>query len=404
MDSLVTSPEFQMSLLLFVALAGYLVASRINQSAVIGLILVGLVVGPSVLGLITYTDFVRSIAHLGAVILLFVIGFEFNMKDIIQPRNFAIALVGVIIPWIGGWWLSVLFGFDSASAIFVGTACTATSIAITANVLKELGKLQTEAAKVIIGAAVIDDVLALLVLAISTDVVGGSFSYLGIAIVTVKAVAFIVIAAAFGILVVSKYLAKLDTTPFVQKYPEFIFIFAMMLAFLYALCAEAVGLSAIVGAFIAGVSFKDVELHQSHSLKEGAEYLQIIFASIFFVSLGIIADLHAVTPEILLFLLVLTIVAILTKVIGCGIPAKLGGLCTKDSLIVGFGMAPRGEVAMIVALIGLEAGIIGQGIYVTLVLMSLLTTIITPIVYRNWFYRGEYSGYDKNGTCIDEGK
>jgi Kef-type K+ transport system membrane component KefB len=404
MESLFTSPEFQMSLLLFVALGGYLIASRINQSAVIGLILVGLLVGPSVLGWITYTDFVRSLAHLGAVILLFVIGFEFNMKDIVKPRNFAIALAGVIVPWIGGWWLAVLFGFDSASAIFVGTACTATSIAITANVLKELGKLQSEAAKAIIGAAVIDDVLALLVLAISKDVVGGSFSYLGIAVVTVKAVAFIVIAAAFGILVVSKYLAKLDRTPFVRKYPEFIFIFAMMLAFLYAMIAEAVGLSAIVGAFIAGVSFKDVKLHQSHSLKEGAEYLQIIFASIFFVSLGIIADLHAVTADILLFLLALTVVAILTKVIGCGIPAKLGGLCTKDSLIVGFGMAPRGEVAMIVALIGLEAGIIGQGVYVTLVLMSLLTTIITPIVYRNWFYKGEYCTYKPNGTCIDEGK
>jgi Kef-type K+ transport system membrane component KefB len=389
MESLFTLPEFQMSLLLFVALAGYLVASQINQSAVIGLILVGLVVGPSVLGLITYTDFVRSLAHLGAVILLFVIGFEFDIRDIIHPRNFAIALIGVLLPWIGGWYLAVLFGFDSASAIFVGTACTATSIAITANVLKEMDKLQTDAAKAIIGAAVIDDVLALLALAISSDVVGGSFSYLGIAAVTLKAVAFIVLAAAFGIFVVSRYLAKLDTTPFVQKYPEFIFIFAMMLAFLYAMCAEAVGLSAIVGAFIAGVSFRDVELYQSRSLKEGAEYLQIIFASIFFVSLGVIADLHEVTMEILLFLLALTLIAIITKVIGCGIPARLWGLCTKDSLIVGFGMAPRGEVAMIVALIGLEEGIIGQGIYVAIVMMSLLTTVITPIVYRNWFYRGE---------------
>ncbi|NMB79448.1 MAG: cation:proton antiporter [Methanomicrobiales archaeon] len=404
MESLFTLPEFQMSLLLFVALGGYLIASRINQSAVIGLILVGLLVGPSVLGWITYTEFVRSLAHLGAVILLFVIGFEFNMEDIIKPRNFTIAFVGVIIPWIGGWGLAVLFGFDTASAIFVGTACTATSIAITANVLKELGKLQSEAAKAIIGAAVIDDVLALLVLAISTDVVGGSFSYLGIAIVTVKAIAFIVIAAAFGLLVISKYLITLDKTPFVRKYPEFIFIFAMMLAFLYAMIAEAVGLSAIVGAFIAGVSFKDVTLHQSHSLKEGAEYLQIIFASIFFVSLGIIADLHQVTSEILLFLAALTIVAILTKVIGCGIPAKIGGLCTKDSLIVGFGMAPRGEVAMIVALIGLEAGIIGQGIYVALVLMSLLTTIITPIVYRNWFYKGEECQYDASGMSIENGQ
>lgn len=404
MEDLFITPEFQMSLLLFVAIGGYLVASRINQSAVIGLILVGLFVGPSVLGLITYTDFVSGLAHLGAVILLFVIGFEFNLKDIIQPRNFAIASVGVIIPWIGGWYLAVLFGFDTASAFFVGTACTATSIAITANVLKELGKLQTEAAKAIIGAAVIDDVLALLALAITTDVVGGSFSYLGVLIVTVKAVAFIVIAAAVGILFISKYLVKLDKTPFVKKFPEFIFLFAMMLAFLYALLAEAVGLSAIVGAFIAGVSFKDVKLHQSHSLKEGAEYLQIIFASIFFVSLGIIADLHAIDESILLFLVSLTIVAIVTKVVGCGIPAKLGGLCTKDSLIVGFGMAPRGEVAMIVALIGLERGIIGQGIYVAIVMMSLLTTVITPIVYRNWFYKGEACRYDADGMCIDDAK
>ncbi|MEN6611723.1 MAG: cation:proton antiporter [Methanoregulaceae archaeon] len=403
MENLLTTPEFQMSLLLFVALAGYLIASRINQSAVIGLILAGIVVGPSVLGLITYTDFVQGLAKLGAVILLFVIGFEFNLKDIIAPRNWAIASVGVVIPWIGGYWLAMAFGYSTTSAIFIGTALTATSIAITANVLKELGKLQTDAAKAIIGAAVIDDVLALIVLAITTEVVEGSFTYTGIAFITVKAIAFIVICAAFGMLVISKYLARLDKTAFARKYPEFIFIFALMIAFLYAMGAEAVGLSAIVGAFIAGVSIKDVELNESRDLKEGAEYLQIIFASIFFVSLGIIADLHEVTAEILLFLAALIIIAIITKVVGCGIPAKLGGLSTKDSLIVGFGMAPRGEVAMIVALLGLEAGIIGQGVYVALVLMSLLTTIITPIIYRNWFFKGE-SAYDENLPATKSGE
>ena len=404
MDSLFTSPEFQMSLLLFVALAGYLIASRINQSAIIGLILMGLLVGPSFLGLITYTDFIRSLAHLGAVVLLFVIGLEFHLKDILSARNGVIAGIGVIIPWIGGYWLSLLFGFDIPSAIFIGTALTATSIAITANVLKELGKLQTEAAKAIIGAAVIDDVLSLLVLAISSDVVSGTFSVGGIAIVALKAIAFIVIAGAFGLLVVSRFFERLDTTAFVEKYPEFIFIFAMMMAFLYAMLADAVGLSAIVGAFIAGVSFVGVHLNRSRSLKEGADYLQIIFASIFFVSLGILADFHALTMEIVAFLFVLTIVAIITKVIGCGIPAKLAGLCTKDAFIVGFGMAPRGEVAMIVALIGLNAGIIGQGVYVTLVLMSLLTTVITPIVYRNWFFKAEDCRYDATGMCVDEGK
>ena len=404
MESLFAMPEFQMSLLLFVALGGYLIASRINQSAVIGLILVGLLVGPSALGLITYTDFVRGLAQLGAVILLFVIGLEFNVKEILSVRNGVIAGVGVIIPWIGGYGISILFGFNTASAIFIGTALTATSIAITANVLKELGKLQTEAAKAIIGAAVIDDVLSLLVLAISADAVSGSLSAGGIALVAIKAVAFIVIGGALGIFVISKYIERLDATGFCKKFPEFIFIFAMMMAFLYALCAEAVGLSAIVGAFIAGVSFERVELNHSRNFKEGAEYLQIIFASIFFVSLGILADIKAVTPAILVFLVVLTVVAIITKVIGCGLPARLMGLCRKDALIVGFGMAPRGEVAMIVALIGLEAGIIDQGVYVVLVLMSLLTTIITPIVYRNWFFKGEECRYDVSGTCIDEGK
>jgi Na+:H+ antiporter len=404
METLFTSPEFQMSLLLFVALGGYLIASRINQSAVIGLILVGLLVGPSVLGLITYTDFVRSIAHLGAVILLFVIGLEFNVKEILSVRNGVIAGIGVVIPWIGGYWISLAFGFNTASAIFIGTALTATSIAITANVLREMGKLQTDAAKAIIGAAVIDDVLSLLALAISTDVVSGSLSAGSIALVAIKAIAFIVLCGAFGIFVVSKYIERLDATGFCKKFPEFIFIFAMMIAFLYAMFAEAVGLSAIVGAFIAGVSFERVELTHSRNFKDGAEYLQIIFASIFFVSLGILADVKAVTPEILLFLIVLTIVAIVTKVIGCGVPAGMMGLCRKDALIVGFGMAPRGEVAMIVALIGLEAGIIGQGVYVVLVLMSLLTTIITPIVYRNWFFRGEECTYNAAGIYIDEGK
>jgi Kef-type K+ transport system membrane component KefB len=380
-----------------------LIASRINQSAVIGLILVGLLVGPSALGLITYTDFVRGLAHLGAVILLFVIGLEFNVKEILSLRNGVIAAVGVIIPWIGGFWISLVFGFSTASAIFIGTALTATSIAITANVLREMGKLQTEAAKTIIGAAVIDDVLSLLALAISTDVVSGTLTPAGIALVAAKAVAFIVIGGAFGIFIVSKYIEQLDATGFCKKFPEFIFIFAMMVAFLYAMCAEAVGLSAIVGAFIAGVSFERVEVSHSHNFKEGAEYLQIIFASIFFVSLGVIADLHAVTPGIGLFLIVLTLVAIFTKVIGCGLPAGLMGLDRKDALIVGFGMAPRGEVAMIVALIGLEAGIIDQGVYVVLVLMSLLTTIITPIAYRNWFFRGDGCWSDAGGMGISNG-
>jgi Kef-type K+ transport system membrane component KefB len=389
MESLVALPEFQMSLLLFVALAGYLVASRINQSAVIGLILVGIIVGPSILGLITYTDFVRGLANLGAVVLLFVIGLEFKVKEILAPKNGFIAAIGVILPWIGGYWLSLAFGLSTSSAIFIGTALTATSIAITANVLREIGKLQTNAAKAIIGAAVIDDVLSLLALSMSSAIVGGVFSPAGIALVIVKSVLFILLAGVFGIFVVSRYISHLDKTLFARKYPEFLFIFAMMIAFFYAMMAELTGLSAIVGAFIAGVSLGDVRVVHCRDIKVGAEYLQIIFAAIFFVSLGVLADFRAVTPDLVFFLVALTLVAIITKVIGCGLPAKLAGLSSKDSLVVGFGMVPRGEVAMIIALIGLQQGIIDQGLYVALVLMSLLTTVITPIIYRNWLYKGE---------------
>ncbi len=381
------SIELQMSLLLFVALAGYLLASRINQSAVIGEILVGLLIGPSLLGLITYTDFVRSLAHLGAVILLFVIGLEFKFRDITNVKYLVIAIAGVIVPWVAGYYLARLFGYDFGGALFVATALTATSIAITANVLREMGKLQTDAAKAIIGAAVFDDVLSLIALSMVSQIVSGEFSYLSTLIIILKAAGFLAVGSFVGYVFISKIIAKIDKTTLAQKYPEFIFIFAMMVAFLYAMAAESIELSGIVGSFIAGVSLEGVGLKYSKSFKEGAEYLHIIFASIFFVSLGILADFQALTLGVIGFLVVLSGVAVVTKVLGCGIPARLQGMGLKDSLIIGFGMSPRGEVAMIIALIGLNRNLIGQDIYVTLVLMSLLTTIITPIVLRNWLYK-----------------
>lgn len=379
--------EFQMSFLLFIALAGYLLASRINQSAVIGEILLGLVVGPSVLGIITYTDFVGSIAHLGAVVLLFVVGLEFRLEDIARPKNLAIAAGGVVVPWLAGYATSLAFGYSFSGAVFIGTALTATSIAITANVLKEMGKLQEDAAKAIIGAAVIDDVLSLLALAVGQGVIEGTVSAADIALVVGKAVVFLVVGAFLGRLVFRKLVVAIDATPFAQKYPEFAFIFAMMLAFFYAMAAELMGLSAIVGSFIAGASLGGVHLKNSRDLHKGSEFLQVIFASVFFVSLGILADVRAITPAILVFLLVLTAVALLSKIFGAGGVALLGRTSLIDSMIIGVGMAPRGEVAMIVALIGLDEGIIGQDLYVSIILMSLLTTIVPPLLLRNWLYR-----------------
>jgi Na+:H+ antiporter len=376
-----------MSLLMFVALAGYLIAYRINQSAVVGIILAGIVVGPSVLRLVTYTDFVSTLAHIGAVVLLFTIGLEFSIKDVARIRYLVIALGGVIVPALGGFFLASLFGFDFNASVFIGTALTATSIAITANVLREMGKLQTETAKAIIGAAVIDDVLALLALSASEGIVSGELSSTLILITAAKAIGFIVIGILIGKTLLSRLIVRLDKTKIAGKYPESIFIFAIMIAFLYAMAAEFVGLSAIVGSFLAGASFAGVKLIRGEIFREGAEHLQIIFASIFFVSLGVIMDLHYVTLNLLWFVLALSAVAVLTKVIGCGIPAIIQRMTIRDSLIVGMGMVPRGEVAMIVALIGLSQNLINQGTYSALILMSLLTTIIPPLILRNWLYK-----------------
>jgi Kef-type K+ transport system membrane component KefB len=387
MSEILSSIEFQMSLLLFVALAGYLIASNINQSAVVGIILTGIAVGPSWLGLVTYTDFVSSLAHLGAVVLLFTVGLHFKLKEITNFKNLTIAFFGIMIPWIAGYYLAKFFGFSFGGSIFIGTALTATSIAITANVLKEMNKLQTEAAKAIIGAAIIDDVLSLLALSISAEAVSGEVSISLILVTIIKAASFLFIGNFAGKILANKVITRLDKTRIVHKYPEFIFIFAMMVAFFYSMIAELIGLSAIVGSFLAGVSLEGVKLERGLSFREGAEYFQIIFASLFFVSLGVLVDLHQLTMDLVWFLFLLTVVAIFTKVIGCGIPAKLYGMDLKDSLIVGFGMSPRGEVAMIVALMGLNQNLIKQETYIVLILMSLLTTILTPLLLRNWLYR-----------------
>jgi len=379
--------EFQMSLLLFVALAGYMIASRINQSAVVGIILAGILVGPGVLGVITYTDFVSNLAHFGAIVLLFTIGLHFKLKDIMKMKYFWIALAGIILPWIAGYFIGKLFGFTFGSSIFIGTALTATSIAITANVLKEMNKLDSEVAKAIIGAAVIDDVLSLLALSVSEQIVSGTLSSILIWTTLLKAGLFIFIFVILGNIFTNKIIAKLDNSLIAKKYPEFVFIFAMMLAFIYAMTAQIIGLSAIVGAFLAGVAMEGVGLTHSKSFREGSEYLHIIFASIFFISLGILVDIKTLDLNLAWFILVLTLIAVITKVIACGIPALLQGSSLNDSLVIGFGMVPRGEVAMIIALIGLNQGLITSSVYTAIVLMSVLTTIITPIVLRNWLLK-----------------
>lgn len=374
----------QITIVLFFALLGYIIAMKINQSAVIGVVLIGIIVGPSVFGWVEYTEFVEALAHIGAIVLLFAIGFEFKLEEVYTKKSALIASSGVAVPWILGYILGMLFGYPSSTSILIGTALVATSIAITAMVLLELGKLQTNAAKAIIGAAVVDDVLGLILLAISVQVVKGTPDAFEIGIIAIKAVGFVVIG-----LLVSKYVEKffvwVDNRKIAKKFPDFLFILAMTVAFGYSFAAELIGLSAIVGSFLAGASLSGIHPKNSKDLKDGAEYLHIIFGAIFFMSLGVLTDFHKVTPHAILFSIALIVVAIIGKIIGCYIPARLLKESHKDSLIIGTGMIPRGEVGMIVGVLGLTSGVFTQDIYTSIIIMCITTTLIVPPMLKKLY-------------------
>jgi Kef-type K+ transport system membrane component KefB len=383
------SIELQMSLLLAVALAGHLLASLVRQPAVVGQILAGLIVGPSVFGWITYTTFVTNVAHLGAIVLLFVVGLEFRARELAAIRPFLIATAGVIVPWLAGYLVARGFGFETTRALLIGVALSATSIAITADTLRELGRLQAPESRLIIGAAVIDDVLALLALSLTEQIGSGTVEAASIVLMAVKAVAFIGIGAWFGEILITRLSRKIDNSRLAERSPEFVFVLGLLTAFAYALIAEHLGLSAIVGAFVAGVVFEGIEVNKSRSVHLGADYVRAAFGAVFFVSLGVLADLRTVGTETLIFACVLIVAAFLSKFLGCGITARLTGVNTRDSLVIGVGMAPRGEVAMVIALLALNRGIIDQPAYVAMVLMSLVTTLVVPVLLRNWLYRNQ---------------
>lgn len=374
----------QLSIVLFFALLGYMIAMKIHQSAVVGVILIGIIVGPSVFGWVRYTEFVEALAHIGAIVLLFAIGFEFRLKEVYTTKSTLIAIGGVAMPWILGYMLGTMLGYQSSTSILLGTVMVATSIAITAMVLFEMGKLHTKTAATIMGAAVVDDILALILLAISVQAIGGTPSIYDTLILIFKAVIFVVV----GLLVapyVGKFFLWVDEKKIAKTFRDFLFILAMTVAFGYSVVAELIGLSAIVGAFLAGSSLSGIRPKNSKSLAEGAEYLHMIFAAVFFISLGILVDLRAVSQDILLLIVGLIIVAVVGKLVGCYIPAKLLKEGHKDSLIIGVGMIPRGEVGMIIGMIGLTSGVFTQDIYTAVIVMCIATTLIVPPILRKLY-------------------
>lgn len=402
LDTLLQDVWFELTFLLAVALLSSFIFARFGQPKVIAYIIVGVAIGPSFLGIIepnsdtesAFPESLRMLAQLGSIVLLFMIGLECDLKEVYTRRSIAIAVGGVILPWVAGYFIAVGLGYDDPAypgqAIFIGATLVATSVAVTAGVTSELGIIGTPVAYAIIGAAVVDDVLGMVVLGISKGLTAGGLDVVGISALIGGAVLFVVLGAWLGSRYLTKLVFNVQVSGFRRKLPMSGFILALTIAFLYSFIAETIQISAIVGAFVAGTAFSTSPLKDG--FRKGTMYLEALFVPLFFVSLGVLVDFSEVSNgwDIFWFASILTLVAIATKVVGCGIPARATGMNNMDSLAVGVGMVPRLEIALVIAFIGVstDPAIISPGVYTAVVFMGLATALFSPTLLKSILRRG----------------
>jgi Kef-type K+ transport system membrane component KefB len=354
---------------------------RFHQPGIVGQILAGVLIGPSVLGWMAPNEFLTALAELGVMFLLFRVGLEVKASDLMRVGPVAtwVAVLGVAAPFALGWGLLRLWGEPQIESIFVGAAMVATSVGITAQVLAAKGLLQERASRIILAAAVIDDVLGLLILALVSSLAKGKVNALELALTATLAIGFTLILAKWGTKTMKTVVPRVHEK---LRGGESQFAIAMILLFALSVLAVYAGVAAIIGAFLAGMVLAESVGHRVHDLAQGVSELLVPF---FLAGIGLHFSLSALSdwPTITLAGLVL-LAAIVSKFGGCGLGAyRLGW---ADASRVGVGMIPRGEVGMVVAQIGQSLGVIGEHVYAVVVLMSVATTLVAPpllkVVYR----------------------
>lgn len=346
---------------------------RLHQPGIVGQILAGILIGPSVLGWMHPTTFLSRLAELGVMFLLFRVGLEIKSSDLISagPRASAVAVLGVIVPFFAGWGLLSLWGESRIESIFVGAALVATSVGITAQVLAAKDLLHHRASKIILGAAVIDDILGLLVLAIVSSVARGSVNILELSLTAGFAIAFTLVVVKWGTAAMGRVLPRLNQQ---LRAGEAQFNAAVVLMFALSVLSVYAGVAAIIGAFFAGMVLSESVEHRVHDLTQGVTEFLVPF---FLAGIGLHFNVATFRGgRTLILALLIVVVAVLAKFIACG-SASLP-LGRRTALRVGVGMIPRGEVGMVVAQIGLSLGVVAQGIYNAVVFMAVATTLIAP--------------------------
>jgi Kef-type K+ transport system membrane component KefB len=355
---------------------------RLGQPGIVGEILAGVLIGPQVLGWLAPSEFLRTLSDLGVMFLLFRVGLEVKASELMKVGGTAllVAVAGVIVPFFAGWGICALWGEPRLESIFTGAAMVATSVGITAQVLASRGVLDMRASRTILAAAVIDDVLGLIVLAVVSGMAKGAVNYLDIALTAGLALGFTFFVARFGTRTVRHVLPRVRAT---LHLAESEFALAMTLMFALSVLAVYAGVAAIVGAFLAGMALSETVEGRVTELTNGVAELLTPF---FLVGIGLHFDLSAFAGAGTLALAgVLLVAAVLSKFVACGAGAL--GMGRTDAIRVGVGMVPRGEVGMVVAQIGLNLGVIGHNIYGTIVFVSVASTLIAPPLLKLAFGR-----------------
>lgn len=385
-----------LAIIIFAAEFMGLLAKKCKAPQVVGQIIAGLLIGPAIFNIVQPSDFLNQMAEIGVVLLMFSAGLETDLKELIRtgPLALAVACVGVAVPLLGGFVLFSLLmygGFPEVGsneffrALFIGSIMTATSVTISVQTLRELGHLKGKIGTLILSAAIIDDVIGIIVLTFVISLSGGDTSgNSSIGKVLIQILLFFVVTIGVGILVYKLFKLLNKKYEHRRRIPIFGLAFALLMSFV---AEEFFGIADITGAYAAGIILSSIKDSDYVAQKmDISSYM--IFGPIFFVNIGLKTSFADMTGELIVFSILFVIVSLITKVIGCGLTAKLAKNGWKDSLKVGVGMMTRGEVALIVASKGLNVGLMDQKYFVAVILLIICSSIVTPIVLK-LLYKGE---------------
>jgi Kef-type K+ transport system membrane component KefB len=386
------TPFLQLLLALAIIISGAklagLLSTRLGQPAVLGELLAGLVLGPTLLNMFGWSfftsahlqDTVFELAELGVVLLMFVAGLEIDLGEMRKSGKVALlaGALGVLAPLLLGFAAALPFGYPARSALFVGVLLTATSVSISAQTLLELGWLRSRVGLALLGAAVIDDVLVILILSLFVALASGGGGVGAVLLIVIRMALFLAGVVLLGVWLFPRLVNRVARWPISQ--PTLTLAIVVML--LLAWSAEVIGaVAAITGAFLAGVLF--ARTRRRHEIEEGISRIAYaFFVPIFFASIGLHTNARLLDGGLIWFTLLICAVAIVSKLLGSGLGARLAGLSNREALQVGTGMISRGEVGLIVASVGISNGIIGPDVFAVTVVMVLITTLVTPPLLR----------------------